>query len=111
MCRVDRDRVALDAGDGRHHPTGRRRVHVAEVGAHGVGGRIRGSDGRVELYDMREDPGERRDLAGAPEFADAVFRLSAVLDRWVAAHPPVPTPETRESREDRARLRALGYLE
>jgi arylsulfatase A-like enzyme len=71
---------------------------------------IRGSDGRVELYDTREDPAENRDLAAAPKFADVVFRLSAVLDRWIAAHPPVPTPETRESREDRARLRSLGYL-
>ncbi len=71
---------------------------------------IRGSDGRVELYDMRSDSGERRDLAASPDFAGTVSRLAALLDRWVAAHPPVSSPETRESREDRARLRSLGYL-
>ena len=71
---------------------------------------FRGSDGRVELYEIRKDPGESRDLAGDPHSADAVARLTASLDGWIAAHPPVRSPETRESREDRARLRALGYL-
>ncbi|MFI5120446.1 MAG: sulfatase-like hydrolase/transferase [Thermoanaerobaculia bacterium] len=71
---------------------------------------IRGSDGRVELYETTEDPGERHDLAGSSGFADAVSGLTATLDRWIAAHPPVRSPETPESREDRARLRSLGYL-
>ncbi len=71
---------------------------------------IRGSDGRVELYDMRVDPGEQHDLAGSTRSADAVSRLTAMLDRWIAAHPPVRSPETPESREDRTRLRTLGYL-
>ena len=71
---------------------------------------IRGIDGRVELYDVREDPGESRNLSASPSFGDAVNGLSARLDGWIAAHPPLRSPETRESREDRARLRALGYL-
>ena len=71
---------------------------------------IRGSDGRVELYETRKDPGERHDVAGSPGSADAVSGMAAMLDRWIAAHPPVRSPETPESREDRARLRALGYL-
>ena len=72
---------------------------------------IRGMDGRVELYETRADPGEERDLAASPGSAGAVSRMAALLDGWTAAHPPVRSPETRESREDRARLRALGYLE
>ncbi len=71
---------------------------------------IRGSDGRVELYETRADPGERHDLAGSPGSEDAIIRMSAALDRWIAAHPPVRSPETPESREDRARLQSLGYL-
>ena len=71
---------------------------------------IRGTDGRIELYDTRKDPGEREDLSRATASAEVVSGMSARLDRWIAAHPPRRAPETRESREDRARLRALGYL-
>jgi arylsulfatase A-like enzyme len=71
---------------------------------------IRGNDGRVELYALGTDPGERHDLAGSPGSADTVAGLTELLDRWIAAHPPVRSPEARESVEDRARLRALGYL-
>ena len=71
---------------------------------------IRGSDGRVELYDTWQDPGESRDLAGSPPSAETLSGMNALLDRWIAAHPPVRSPETPESREDRARLRSLGYL-
>jgi len=71
---------------------------------------IRGSDGRIELYDTRKDPGEREDRAASPGSTDVVSARTAMLDRWIAAHPPVHAPETRESLEDRARLRSLGYL-
>jgi arylsulfatase A-like enzyme len=71
---------------------------------------IRGSDGRVELYDTQKDPGEQHDLAGHPGSASTVSAMNATLDRWIAAHPPVRSPETPETREDRARLRSLGYL-
>lgn len=67
-------------------------------------------DGTCELYETATDPGELHDLAGRPELAGALSRMNAALDQWVAAHPPVESPETPESREDRARLRALGYL-
>jgi hypothetical protein len=36
--------------------------------------------------------------------------MTAALDRWIAAHPPVRSPEARESREDLVRLKSLGYL-
>jgi arylsulfatase A-like enzyme len=72
---------------------------------------IRGSGGRVELYEAWQDPAESRDLAGSPASAETLSGMTATLDRWIAAHPPVRSPETPESREDRTRLRALGYLQ
>lgn len=72
---------------------------------------IRGIDGRLELYDVRDDPGQARDLSASSAFGEAAAKASARLDRWVAAHPPLRAPETRETREDRARLRSLGYLQ
>jgi arylsulfatase A-like enzyme len=71
---------------------------------------IRGIDGRVELYETRQDPGERRNLAGSSGYADSVSRMTVMLDRWIVAHPAVRSPETLESPEGRARLRSLGYL-
>ncbi len=51
-------------------------------------------DGRVELYDLKEDPEESRDLAGAmPEKAR---ELRARLERWrrdVGAQMAVPNPD------------------
>ena len=71
---------------------------------------IRGADGRVELYEIRRDPGEEHDLAGSPASRESLAGMASALDRWIAAHPPVRAPETPESRENRTRLRALGYL-
>jgi arylsulfatase A-like enzyme len=64
--------------------------------------------GTVELYDLRADPGEVRDVAMLN--VEERRRLDAELDAWVAAHPatrpgaPDPTDKTDE-------LRALGYVE
>jgi arylsulfatase A-like enzyme len=66
--------------------------------------------GALELYDIGADPAEQHDLSGRPDHASRVAEMSAALDRWVAEHPPVASPETPEDREARARLRALGYL-
>ncbi len=51
-------------------------------------------DGRIELFDLATDPGERIDLA--PERPDEVRRLSASLSGWrlgVDAAMPRPNPE------------------
>lgn len=73
-------------------------------------------DGRRRLFDLAEDPAERRDLAGDPV---ATTRLSGMIERqaaWArrvglrldddptAAPPPVPA-------DVREQLRALGYAE
>jgi arylsulfatase A-like enzyme len=59
---------------------------------------------REELYDLREDPGETRDVAALhPEVA---AKLRAALDEWRPPSQPVEPldPEVEES------LRSLGYL-
>lgn len=72
-----------------------------------------GDDGRRELYDLRKDPGERRNRA--PRRADDVERLARGLEAWLrdlpinrteqGGHELEVDPETRE------RLRGLGYAE
>ncbi len=65
--------------------------------------------GPPELYHLRDDPGETRDLAAAePERVEALRRQ---IERWIALGPidrgtvPHLDPEAVE------RLRALGYLQ
>jgi arylsulfatase A-like enzyme len=51
-------------------------------------------DGRMELYDLKRDLGERRDLA--PERPQEAARLRAQLARWresVGAQMPRPNPQ------------------
>jgi len=82
------------------------------------------SDGRRELYDLRADPGERRDLlaAGDPGAAaarDLEARLDAALERFAepwATAPPQPDRQldslaARLDPETAERLRRLGYLQ
>jgi len=66
-----------------------------------------------ELYDTAEDRFERRNLA--EELPDVVERLRGELDGWRQRTAGVRLPAGRSSSEDlgpeeRARLRALGYL-
>jgi hypothetical protein len=62
----------------------------------------------VELYDVVNDPGELVDLAETePELAE---RLATELQRRLAAISEGSTVEAELSEEDKAQLRALGYL-
>lgn len=58
-----------------------------------------------ELYDLRADPGEARNLA-----ASDPARAAALRARLDAFRTPAPTQARTESAEARARLRSLGYL-
>ncbi len=66
-----------------------------------------------ELYDLRADPRERRNL-----LADPVLRpgapendLRTALESWSAAGKPLPTEfEPNQEEETLRRLRSLGYL-
>jgi len=54
-------------------------------------------DGRVELYDLAADPGERRDLAAArPARVDALKARLAAWRRDTAAAMPSPNPQPVE---------------
>ena len=64
--------------------------------------------GTVELYDLRADPGELRDVAAL--HPDERGRLDAALDAWVAAHPATP-PGEADVTDKADELRALGYVE
>ena len=69
--------------------------------------------GRVELYDLEQDPGEQNDLAGAR--ARLRERMLAALDQQLPV--AVPAPEDPLARPDqldpdtRRRLRELGYID
>lgn len=61
------------------------------------------------LYDLKADPGEIRNLAGRGLPAEQ--RLADLLRRWLADRRNRPDARSREqSDEEKARLRALGYL-
>ncbi len=84
------------------------RLHALTLGRHKL---IRGSRGRVELYDLDADPTESQNLAAAghPEverLSDLLARQLATLTPWKAngVEPPRLSPEHRR------RLQALGYL-
>jgi arylsulfatase A-like enzyme/tetratricopeptide (TPR) repeat protein len=62
---------------------------------------------RSELYDLRDDPGETRNLA--PKQPERVRELDAMLERRLeGARSPIPNVKPEE--EERARLEALGYV-
>ena len=70
--------------------------------------------GREELYDLRADPDEKKNLAEAqPERLAGMRRaMNALRDRWPVDLEPEPLeidPNQRDGHEDR--LRALGYIE
>ncbi len=46
---------------------------------------IRGEDGGEELYDLDEDPGETRNLAGEPTLSDSLAALRVTLDESLRA--------------------------
>jgi arylsulfatase A-like enzyme len=72
--------------------------------------------GQLELYDLSTDPAERTNVATARP--DVAQTLTAALDTWLDTHgvgPGTPgytdVPAPRISPDDRARLRALGYIQ
>jgi choline-sulfatase len=62
-----------------------------------------------ELYDLRADPTESRNLAG--ERSDVAGRLRARLRAWKAAHPLRLADESKVNPALRETLRALGYVQ
>jgi arylsulfatase A-like enzyme len=74
---------------------------------------IESSDGRHHAYELRSDPGERRNLVGAagnapPEFAELALHLTET--RNTLSEQFQEETESVLSEEARRKLRALGYL-
>ncbi len=69
--------------------------------------------GDVELYDLAHDPDEGTNLAASEpaRLADMQARLDAWLAAQAAAGDGTPARPLPTSPADRARLRALGYIE
>lgn len=65
-----------------------------------------GRSGRVEVYDLAQDPGEQRDL-GAEAGADLDTQLREFLATPERQGPSIPPPTTKTMK----RLRALGYVD
>jgi hypothetical protein len=66
---------------------------------------IKNSDGYEELYDLRTDPDEERDLSESPESRDQLVHLRTSLERVLAPHP-LP-----DERRDSARVATRGAPE
>jgi arylsulfatase A-like enzyme len=66
---------------------------------------------RFELYDLRNDPREQRNLA--KRFPDRVERMEKILDSWMAGidRSPEPGVPITLSEETLRHLKALGYIE
>jgi arylsulfatase A-like enzyme len=74
---------------------------------------VEGSDGRNELYRLDRDPGELHNVySDEPQVAE---RLAGDLRAYLAALQPVtvrpPPQRTPMTKEDRERLRLLGYVD
>ncbi len=70
------------------------------------------ASGRVRLFDLHRDPGERRDVS--ERFPELTAALAAELDTWRGDRPRLDlgTPLTAElAAEKIEELRALGYVE
>ena len=61
------------------------------------------------LYDLREDPGETRDVAG--DRPTEVARLEGYLRRWRGSLQPLDAPEVELDDETLEGLKALGYVD
>ena len=66
-----------------------------------------GGAGIVRLYDLRTDPQEMKDVAG--KHPKVVSRLRQKLDA-VMQHDEGSLPDREPTEEEKAKLRALGYL-
>lgn len=72
---------------------------------------IEGKERRAELFDLRADPGEQRNLAGSAQGQALAARLGAEIREFARAVAGRSLASQADIDEDqRERLRALGYL-
>jgi hypothetical protein len=66
------------------------------------------SDGRLELYDLNEDPAETHNLAGQrPQESGQLLRE---LEAWKERYPLTQASQRPKNPHTLDRLRALGYV-
>lgn len=85
--------------------------HVQHAIYYGTLKYIENSDGKQELFDLEQDPGEQTDLAELRE--DDTQALAAMLDNWRELVQPIEQQRTvpREwDPEHEQRLKDLGYV-
>jgi arylsulfatase A-like enzyme len=82
-------------------------IHTFDTGTNAFGFPITPG---FELYDLRDDPGEQRNIFS--QDSEAGRDLQRALFRWLATGEALgPSGEVEFSEEERRRLRALGYLQ
>ena len=65
-----------------------------------------------ELFDMRNDPAEKRSLIDQrPEIATDLRTKADATQEWAKAHATAQGGEAELSKDAQDRLRALGYIE
>lgn len=69
--------IALPLLASPHHPTP---VHIAHASGIALSFGKRPAE---ELYDLKNDPAQLRNVAASPDFAHAKRRLSDRLDQWL----------------------------
>lgn len=55
---------------------------------------------KEELYDIKADPWEFKNLAGDPKYADILKELSNVLDKWIIETKDVPPTQRLKDTQD-----------
>lgn len=65
--------------------------------------------GRRELYNIADDPRERRNLYGLSEHMARIEEFSALLDQWAKTYRTMDREVAPLSDEDQQKLKALGY--
>jgi len=68
---------------------------------------IQDGTGRLRLYDQTADPNEERDVSA--QYPDRTEQMRTALSEWLTGGKNRPSRAMTE--EERARLKALGYLE
>jgi arylsulfatase A-like enzyme len=120
----DLSTALLNSGDGldasRPVYLYRRHYDATQIGAIAVKGEQYGirlghwkyidarEEGTQELFNLTDDPGETKNLAAAEP--EKVSELAGRLQAWVRSEWQARAP-AEISEEDRARLRALGYID
>jgi hypothetical protein len=90
------------------HPT---RFHRVERAMFAGSMKFLGSTvGAHELYDLSQDPDEKRDICGG-SYREVCGEMRANLERWIRSAASGSEPAVKINRDTLNRLRSLGYVQ